>query len=360
MSAPAPASSLNPIVGSRFRICDAPRVGDQHPIVDDHEPLIPPRGQRIEGAIEIARPPCGHVLKLDLHRPSSTIKPSAHEPMDRIAGIQEDADTRSLGQDFSEQLQAFGTELGQEERRAGDVPPGPREALDQAGGYCVAGHDHDDGNRRGGPFGRLRPRGPMGEDDVDLEPDQLSREIGESIVSPLCPSVLDGDVLPFDPAEGAKPLPECLQLARVPGGGGGPQEPDPGNLDRLLRDGKRRGEEASGQDDREDPPQSSHAASNSTSNWLISIARGRPPESATSGNRETVRSSFAGLLQAADGARAVGRSPLLERDQACARSTGWDELHDDAAHPSNPVRRRAARTADAFLQALSSHTPSKP
>jgi hypothetical protein len=200
----------------------------------------------------------------------------------------------------------------------------------------------------------------MGEDDVDLEPDQFGREIGESFVSPLCPSVLDDDVLPFDPAEGVKPLPECLQLARVPGSGGGAQEPDPGNLDHLLSDGERRSEEASGQDDREDPPQSSHAASKSTSDWLISRARGRTARECDFGELEDGEELFAGLLQAADGARAVERSPLLERGEARARSTRWDELHDGAAHPSNPVRRRAARTADAFLQALSSQTCSKP
>ena len=46
-------------------IGDAASVGDEHPIVEDHQPLIPPRGQRIEGRVQVTRPPNGHVLELD-------------------------------------------------------------------------------------------------------------------------------------------------------------------------------------------------------------------------------------------------------------------------------------------------------
>jgi len=57
--------------------------------------------------------------------------------------------------------------------------------------------------------GGRRPGG----DDVDVEPHQLRRERGEPIVLPFGKSILDGDVLAFDPSELAQPFAKGLDEA---------------------------------------------------------------------------------------------------------------------------------------------------
>ena len=82
------------------------------------------------------------------------------------------------------------------------------------------------------------PRGLLGsrrDDDVDLEPDELGRDLGVALVASLRPAILDRDGATLDPAEFAQSLHK----------GGGPlapgrrrgraQEPDGRQLRRLLR-----------------------------------------------------------------------------------------------------------------------------
>jgi hypothetical protein len=48
------------------------------------------------------------------------------------------------------------------------------------------------------------------DDDVNLEMDEIGREVREAIVSALRIAVLDADVLSLDPTEVAETEPECL------------------------------------------------------------------------------------------------------------------------------------------------------
>ena len=73
------------------------------------------------------------------------------------------------------------------------------------------------------------------DNDIDLEPDELGRDLGEALAASLRPAILDRDGAALDPAEFAQPLHK----------GGGPlapsrrraraQEPDGRQLRRLLR-----------------------------------------------------------------------------------------------------------------------------
>ncbi len=97
-------------------------------------------------------------------------------------------------------------------------------------------------------------RCPAGVDnnDVNLEADQLGREVGEPLGPPLGISALDRDVLAFDVAELAKSLLECLDEWRDSGRGTA-EESDLPDLHGLLRlDGERGGEEATRQSNHED------------------------------------------------------------------------------------------------------------
>src|SRR5262249_12269032 len=47
---------------------------------------------------------------------------------------------------------------------------------------------------------------PISDDDIDLEPDELGRDLGEALLASLGPAILDGDGSILDPAEFAQPL----------------------------------------------------------------------------------------------------------------------------------------------------------
>ena len=83
----------------------------------------------------------------------------------------------------------------------------------------------------------------MGDDEVNLEPDQLCREVGQPVVLPLGPAVLDGEVLTLHVAEVAKALPESLNEVGVTGRGGAAQDSEPVDFGLRLRlSAERRGE----------------------------------------------------------------------------------------------------------------------
>ena len=48
--------------------------------------------------------------------------------------------------------------------------------------------------------------GPAGDNDIDLEPDELGRDLGEALAASLRPAILDRDRATFDPAEFAQSL----------------------------------------------------------------------------------------------------------------------------------------------------------
>jgi hypothetical protein len=59
-----------------------------------------------------------------------------------------------------------------------------------------------DWNRRGNLLGRA----PGRDDDIDLEPDEISRELGVAFAASLRPVILNRDGTTLDPAEAAQPL----------------------------------------------------------------------------------------------------------------------------------------------------------
>ena len=55
-------------------------------------------------------------------------------------------------------------------------------------------------------FAAIDRRGPARDDDIDLEPDELGRDLGEALAASLRPAILDRDGATLDPAEFAQPL----------------------------------------------------------------------------------------------------------------------------------------------------------
>src|SRR5262249_32629399 len=91
-------------------------------------------------------------------------------------------------------------------------------------------HDRDD---RGGLFCRS-DRSSRRENDIDLESNELGRDLGKAFGAPIGPANLDRDSSALDPAEFAQPLRKGGS-PRAPGRGrGGAQDSDDGPLG-LLR-----------------------------------------------------------------------------------------------------------------------------
>ena len=85
------------------------------------------------------------------------------------------------------------------------MPPG-RATRDQAGADRVRRRRENDRHR---PLLPALPRGRGGserDNDIDLEPDELGRNLGVALIAPLGPAILNRDAATFGPAEFAQPL----------------------------------------------------------------------------------------------------------------------------------------------------------
>src|SRR5262249_8374360 len=112
----------------------------------------------------------------------------------------------NLAQDFN----AFGGEIACQVRQAGDIAARPWQGTDGPAADRVSRQRADDGNDRCGRRCRDRWFGAICENQVDLAPDKLSREVGIALGASLAPAVLDRDGATIDPAEFAQPLHKCV------------------------------------------------------------------------------------------------------------------------------------------------------
>src|SRR5262249_61999458 len=132
----------------------------------------------------------------------------------------------------------------------------------EAGPHRVADTDHHDGNRRRRLLGGNSGRRPISGDHVHRTADELGRRAGESLRHPLGVAVVEYDVVTFEVAGVAQPLAESIPHQSII------DDPDAGNLGRLLRtrdERPRRGGAAKQRD--ELPPPHSITSSASASSW---------------------------------------------------------------------------------------------
>src|SRR6516165_7041303 len=120
-------------------------------------------------------------------------------------------------------------------RQAGDVAPWARQTCDQAGTDRVAETNEDDRDYCCDLFCRNCGRGSLGDNDIDLESDELSSDFAEAFVASLRPANLDCDGSVLDPAKlahslhkGGDPSALCRRYSAA-------YEPDGRELCRLLR-----------------------------------------------------------------------------------------------------------------------------
>jgi hypothetical protein len=115
------------------------------------------------------------------------------------------------------------------------LPPRSRQARDETAADRVSHHGKNDRNDRCRPLRRNDGRGSIGNNDVDLEPDELGRDLCSALGAPLCPTNLDGDGACLDPAEFTQPLYQSGEPVALGRRRALAQEPDGRQLRRLLR-----------------------------------------------------------------------------------------------------------------------------
>src|SRR5262249_41064412 len=144
-----------------------------------------------------------------------------------------------------------------------DVAARLREAGDETAANRIRYRHKDDRYGRGRLFGRDDDRGSRCDDDIDLEPDELGRDLSETLGASLRPAILDRNGPILDPAEFAQPLHKCgdpRALRRRPGRA---QEPNGRQLSRLLRARRRRPRRSHAAKQRDEVAPSDHSITSS-------------------------------------------------------------------------------------------------
>src|SRR5262249_22418036 len=93
-----------------------------------------------------------------------------------------------------------------------DVPAGPVEVRNQASSNRISARRHDDWDGLRNSFCRLDCRRALRHDDIQPQSSQLGSDRRKRVLFTLGKTVLDDDVLPFDPAVFLQSLAKCLQL----------------------------------------------------------------------------------------------------------------------------------------------------
>ena len=110
----------------------------------------------------------------------------------------EDGDALSVGHELVQELQTLGLQFVGQHVDPCEITAGPGEAGDKTEPGRVFADEKNDGDDRGGRFGRECRRRASGGDDHGSLPGQLARHIGQTIDSIFGPAVNDRDVLALD------------------------------------------------------------------------------------------------------------------------------------------------------------------
>jgi hypothetical protein len=154
-----------------------------------------------------------------------------------IAHIGHDRQSAKSGYHLAQQFEFLTTSIRYLVRQTGDVAARSRQTSDQAGPDRVRHrreHDRDDRCRM---LCREGCRGCHRDNDIDLEPGKLGRDLGEAFLASLRPAILDRDGAILSPTKLAQSLHksgEALALSRRRG----TQESDGRQFARLLRTGR--------------------------------------------------------------------------------------------------------------------------
>ena len=141
-------------------------------------------------------------------------------------------DARESGNGLLEKSEAFGDQLRAKESSPRNVSAWPGQADDQFIPDRIGHAAHDDRNYAGCLFGCASWRRTYYDDDVNLEPNQIVRELLESIRIPIPVASLDRYVQTLTVTEIPQPVVKSSGPWRI--GRAGIQYADKGELSLLL------------------------------------------------------------------------------------------------------------------------------
>src|SRR4029453_11347505 len=105
--------------------------------------------------------------------------------------IGKDSKSAQTRDNLAQELESLAGSIGPLTRHTGNVAARSRQGRDEAAPDRIARRrEHDRDHRRGLLCCEDR-RGVMRENNIDLQTDELSRDLGVTLAAPLCPTVLD-------------------------------------------------------------------------------------------------------------------------------------------------------------------------
>ena len=128
--------------------------------------------------------------------------------------VHQDRDDGRIWNDFVRQCELLRRQINSEKARSSDVPTRPVEARHDAGPDRVPAIDEDNGNGRRRRLGRQCRGIGVGHDHRDLAANQIGRQHGQLLVSPLRPAAFDRHVPALDVTGFVQALVECSNPLR--------------------------------------------------------------------------------------------------------------------------------------------------
>ena len=154
----------------------------------------------MKGERDILRSPDFGCGELNTEHVGFPLRLAHYQDVARIAGIGHDRQSAEVGDKLAQESKSFANGVGRLERQAGYVAARPRQTCDIAARNRVERRGEDDRDSRR----RLLYRGdyaPRCDNDIDLQRDELGRDLGEALATPFGPANLDLDVSAFCPTE---------------------------------------------------------------------------------------------------------------------------------------------------------------
>jgi len=102
--------------------------------------------------------------------------------------MHEQSNVSNMRQSYFEELKPFDVELRDQDCRSGHVAARPRKARGETSCHGVTAYGHDDWYRRSCLSSRKGPYCCMGDNDIDLQPNQLGRQLGEAAIVTVGPA----------------------------------------------------------------------------------------------------------------------------------------------------------------------------
>ena len=282
-------------------------------------------------------------------RPTPSARPaaSACSRMLRVGRLREPAsipknrDLAGARDHLLEQFQALRDQLGRKGSHASNVSTGARQAGDRACAHRVRDERDDDGDPGSRLFRREGGRRRRRNDDVHVAANQVGGESRQPVLLARRPAVLNGKVLPLDPAQLAQPAEHVRAGDRA---GGQREQANASRSCRLLSFG------ANAREQRRRRSRSARREPHPSCNRFYASGQGATPD-----QRLRASTSIGTIL-------ASGEPRARVFAMACVASSPWISMTARCGgfSPRSTIARERAPNSSAWSSVLCNRRTSKP